>query len=142
MKTYLDTSFLISLYSPDANSQPASLVMRNSQGEHIISTLVELEAVNALELRVFRREISPAEARASWSALASDLRDGIFQLRSLPEQAFERAQLLSRQTTARLGLRTADVIHVAAALELGANRLYSFDRQQRKLAEVVRLKLN
>jgi predicted nucleic acid-binding protein len=55
---------------------------------------------------------------------------------------FERARLLSRQTTAKLGTRTADLLHVAAALELGADYLYSFDLQQRKLAQTVRLKLN
>jgi hypothetical protein len=32
-------------------------------------------------------------------------------------------------------------LHVAAALDLAADYLYSFDRQQRKLAEVVRLKV-
>lgn len=49
---------------------------------------------------------------------------------------------LSRQITARLGTRTADLLHVAAAIELKADYLYSFDQQQRKLAQVVRLKTN
>jgi predicted nucleic acid-binding protein len=142
LKTYVDTSFLISLYSIDGNSRVAAVVMRNSPGEHLVSTLGELEAVNALELRVFRKEISRAQAGSSWQAFASDLQDGVFQLKALPEQVFERAQLLSRRSTARLGTRTADVLHIAAALELGADRLYSFDQQQRKLAQAVRLKLN
>lgn len=142
MKTYFDTSCLISLYSLDANSGAASQLMSRSAGDHIISTLGELEAVNALELRVFRREITRAQAQASWDTLAADLREGIFQLRSLPDRAFERAQMLSRQATARLGIRTADLLHVAAALELGADRLYSFDQQQRKMAASVGLKLN
>ena len=142
MKTYVDTSFLISLYSLDANSGAALQTMPRSAGDHIISTLGELEAVNALELRVFRHEITRAQAQGSWDALISDLRDGVFQLRSLPEQSFERAQLLSRQTTARLGVRTADLLHIAAALELGAGRLFSFDQQQRKLAQSVHLKVN
>jgi predicted nucleic acid-binding protein len=142
LRTYVDTSFLISLYSIDANSGAALQTMSGSAGDHVISTLGELEAVNALELRVFRHEITRAQAQRSWDALAGDLRDGVFQLRPLPEQAFERAQALSRQTTARLGVRTADLLHIAAALELGADRLYTFDQQQRKLARLVRLKLN
>jgi hypothetical protein len=40
------------------------------------------------------------------------------------------------------GTRTADLLHVAAALELGVDWLYSFDLQQRKLAQTLRLKLN
>jgi len=142
LKTYVDTSFLISLYTADANSRAAALVMRKSPGDHLVSSLGELETANALELRVFRKEISRDQAESSWNAFTSDLRDGVFQLRSLPDAAFERAQLLSRQTTARLGTRTADLLHIAAALELEASCLYSFDQQQRKLAHALRLKLN
>jgi predicted nucleic acid-binding protein len=48
----------------------------------------------------------------------------------------------ARQTTRKLGTRTADLLHVAAALELSADYLYTFDQQQRKLAQTVRLKVN
>ena len=49
---------------------------------------------------------------------------------------------MSRQTTARLGTRTVDLLHVAIALELNVDCFYSFDRQQRKLAQVFELKLS
>jgi predicted nucleic acid-binding protein len=101
-----------------------------------------VEAVNALQLRVSRKEISAKQAKASWDDLVQDLRSGVLTLLSLPDAAFERARALSLQATARLGTRTADLLHVAAALEMGAERLYSFDRQQRKLAQAVRLKVN
>lgn len=142
MKVYVDTSFLVSLYSTDSNSEAAVLTMRKSADEFLVSTLGELEAVNALELRVFRKEVSRGQAQASWDDLARDLRAGVFQLIRLPDQVFERALLLSRQTTGRLGTRTADILHVAAALELGADALYSFDQMQRRLAGTVRLQLN
>ena len=108
------------------------------QGDLFITVLGELEVVNAFGLRVFRREASPAAAKSALANFEKDLRDGILQLRGFPEPVFER----SRQTTAKLGTRTADLLHVAAALELGADYLYSFDLQQRKLAQTVRLKLN
>jgi predicted nucleic acid-binding protein len=142
LKIYTDTSFLISLYSPDINSAAAAQTMSASKGDRFISTFGELEVVNALGLRVFRKEVSAAQAQSSLADFEQDLRDGVFQLRPLPEPVFERARQLSRQTTARLGTRTADLLHVAAALELGVDCLYSFDQQQRKLAQVVRLKLN
>ena len=116
--------------------------MQASKGDRLITPLGELEVVNALGLRVFRKEVSAAQARSSLDDFEKDLRDGILQLRPLPEQVFERARQLSRQTTARLGTRTADLLHVAAALELGVDWLYSFDKQQRKLARAVRLKIN
>lgn len=142
MKIYLDASFLVSLYCADSNSESATRELRNPRHEYVVSALAELEAVNALELRVFRKEISRAQAQGSWDDLTSDLRDATFQLRALPDQAFARALLLSRQTTARLGTRTADLLHVAAALEFGCGGLYSFDQRQRELGRAVRLKLN
>ena len=116
--------------------------MQFSRRSHFISALVELEAINALELRVLRKEISSSQAQSSLRDFEKDLLGGILQLRPLSDQAFERARRLAKQTTARLGTRTADLLHVAAALELGVDYLYSFDQQQRKLAEAVRLKVN
>ena len=142
MKIYADSSFLVSLYSADTNWSTATRAMQASTGECVVSTLGELEVVNAFGLRVFRKEVSAVQAQLSVIDFEKDLRDGILQLRGLSDSIFERARQLSRETTAKLGTRTADLLHVAAALELGADFLYSFDLQQRKLAHAVRLKLN
>lgn len=142
MKVYADTGFLISLYSPDSNSAAAATTMRSSKADHYITVLGELEVVNALELRVFRKELSTSQAQASLKDFEKDLRAGVFHLRPVSDPVFVRARNLAQQTTARLGTRTADLLHVAAALELGVDYLYSFDQQQRKLARAVRLKVN
>ena len=142
MKIYADSSFLVSLYIPDANSESALRTMRASSGDRLVIALCELEVVNALGLRVFRKQASQVEANSALINFEKDLQDGLFQLRALPERAFERARQLSQQTTAKLGTRTADLLHVAAALELGVDCLYSFDRQQRKLAQTLHLKMN
>jgi predicted nucleic acid-binding protein len=142
LKIYLDTSFLISLYSLDVNSGLAAQALQSTVGDYLLTTLGELEMTNALELRIFRKETSVAQARASGKIFEQDLHNGLFQLRPLTEQIFAGARHLSRQTTARLGTRTADLLHVAAAIELGAEYLYTFDRQQRALAQSLRIKLN
>jgi len=142
LNIYVDTSFLVSLYSADANSAAVVQTLHAGAGILLLSTFAELEVVNAMGLRVFRKEISPLQAQSSLNNFKQDLRAGIFQLRPLPENVFVRAHQLSRQTTPRLGTRTADLLHVAAALELGSDWFYSFDRQQRKLAQAVKLKLN
>jgi len=142
LKIYADSSFLVSLYSADSNWLAAARTMRTSTGECLVTALGELEVVNAFGLRVFRKEVSVAQAQSSLIDLERDLRDGILQLRRLPEGIFERARQLSQQTTAKLGTRTVDLLHVAAALELGAGFFYSFDQAQRRLARTVRLKLN
>src|SRR5580700_1260614 len=117
-------------------------MMQASPGDRFLTTLGELEVVNALELRIFRKEISPPQAQSSLVDFEKHLREGFFQIREFVDAFFERARQLSRRTTAKLGTRTADLLHVAAALEMGADYLYSFDRQQRKLARSVGLKLN
>ena len=98
-----------------------------SSGERYITVFGELEVVNALHLRVFRKELSGSQVQSSLSDFEKDMRDGIFLLRPLPKQVFEQAGDLSRATTACLGIRAVDLLHVAAALELAADYLYSFD---------------
>lgn len=116
--------------------------MQGASATYVISTLCELEVGNALELRVFRKEATAAQARQSAKAFANDVHDGLYQISPLSDQMLEKARQLSRQFTSRLGTRTADVLHVAAALELGADAIFSFDTKQRELAKAVRLKVN
>jgi predicted nucleic acid-binding protein len=116
--------------------------MRAATQHIVVTTLGELEVVNAIGLRVYQKESSAAESQVSLGNFQKDLREEVLRLCPLPERVFERARYLSEQTTARLGTGATDLLHVAAALELGVDRLFSFDKQQRKLAQVVRLKVN
>lgn len=142
MSAYADSSFLVSLYGAYPALHPAAETMRGFKGDLLISSLSELEVVNAFALQVFRRQVLPAEAESSLRDFQADVHSGVFHLRTLTEQVFQRAQLLSRQTTAQFGTRTADLLHVAAALEFGTEYLFSFDERQRALAHAVQLKLN
>jgi predicted nucleic acid-binding protein len=142
LKIYVDSSFLVSLFSLDVNSRHAVSALQASPGERLVTTFGELEVINALELRVFRKEISATQAHSSLLEFERHLREGVFQLRGLLDTFFERARQVSQRTTAKSGTRTSDVLHVAAALELRADYLFSFDQKQRKLAQSVRLKLN
>jgi hypothetical protein len=139
---YLDTSLVVSLYCLDANSAAAAGALQPIAEPLLITALCELEAVNAFGLRVYRKEITSVQAETSLRNFEKDLRAGVFQLRALPEASFARARKLSRQTTPQLGTRTADLLHVAAALELGANFFFSFDLQQRKAALAAGMKIN
>ena len=55
--------------------------------------------------------------------------------------ALNHASALSRQHTPALGTRSADVLHVACALELKLSHFLTFDARQRKLAVAAGLKL-
>ncbi|HEX8818145.1 MAG TPA: type II toxin-antitoxin system VapC family toxin [Terriglobales bacterium] len=142
MKIYVDTSFLVSLYTLDVNSSIAAKVIEHSTGEHIVTVFVELEVLNALELRVFRKEISGQDADAALRSFETDLASKVFRLVATPELVFERAGQFSKQWTRRVGSRTLDLVHVAAAVELGCDIVYTFDRHQRKLADSMGLKVS
>jgi predicted nucleic acid-binding protein len=62
---YADPSFVVSLYSPDANSAAAAHTMEASSGDRFLTTFGELEVVNAMDLRIFRKEASAAQAQSS-----------------------------------------------------------------------------
>ena len=135
MNSYLETSFLASLYCADANSAAAARYLSTAQGPFPWTLFIELELTNALELRVFRKEIRRAEAGTALVRLASHIEQGVFRPVPTPAAAYETARSLSRRHTAALGTRTLDILHVALALELKAPTFYTFDRRQSQLAK-------
>jgi len=65
LSSYADTSFVASLYIPDANSAEAARRMRRLSLPVLITPLGELELINAVQLRLFRKEVRPGDARAA-----------------------------------------------------------------------------
>ena len=130
----MDTSFLISLYTADANSASAAAYTRSAALPFPLTPFGRLELVNAIHLRHFRSEITLREAKAALAAIASDLASGIFSPAPVPAAMYERAQMLATKHTARLGTRAVDILHVAVALELHAESFFTFDRRQAQLA--------
>lgn len=57
----------------------------------------------------------------------------------MPEHAFELCADLAHRYGPKLGVRTLDSLHVACALELNAERFWTFDERQAKLAKAVGL---
>jgi predicted nucleic acid-binding protein len=135
LSSYLETSFLASLYSADANSAAAVEYLSTAQAPFPWPEFIELELTNALELRVFRGEITRAEAGAAFMKLASHVEEGVFRAVQTPAAVYETARSLARRHTAALGTRTLDILHVAMALELRAPAFYTFDRRQSQLAQ-------
>ena len=135
MSAYADTSFLVSLYVLDANSARAAAQMKQVALPVLLTALGEVELSNALYLRLFRNELVASKIGAAQALFAKDIEDGILELRSLSQAAYDRAKVMARKYTPRLGTRTLDILHVASALELKADAFYTFDRNQRRLAE-------
>jgi predicted nucleic acid-binding protein len=139
---YLDASIVFSLYRPDQNSAFAALSIASAQSALILSSFCEFEVVNAFNLCVFRKEISENEALGTRRKLDMNIESGAYLLRPLPESAFTRAKALAEKITPSVGVRAADLLHIAAALELGAKTLYTLDRRQHEAAQAAGLKVN
>ncbi|MGC1491021.1 MAG: type II toxin-antitoxin system VapC family toxin [Candidatus Acidiferrum sp.] len=142
MSAYADPSFLVSLYVLDANSTLAAARMKRAKLPLLLSSFGELELVNAISLRLFRKEISASAGKASLGLLKNDVEAGILMSRPLTPAVFERAKQLARKRTPRLGTRSLDILHVAAALVLQADGFYTFDTRQARLAEVEALPIS
>ncbi len=104
-----------------------------------ISALNRAEVGNAIYLYVFRRAITAADAQSAWSHFQSDLANGIWVEVDLPDRLWDTSIDLARRYGPTMGVRTLDSLHVACALELNAQRFWTFDERQEKLADAVGL---
>ena len=135
MTTYADTGFLCSLYAPDAHSAGAIVRMRRQALPLPFTWLHQLELRNAFRLRVFRREIPGTQRDASLNVVLADLAAGVLAVAAHGHAALMiEAERLSALHSERLGTRSLDILHVAAALVLGHAQFLTFDRRQRALA--------
>jgi predicted nucleic acid-binding protein len=141
LSDYADTSVLVSLYTMDANSARAAVLMKETQEPLLFTPFGELELTNALELRLFRRELSAAQRDAARLALREDIASGIYIVKPMTTAVFEAAQRIARARTAKLGVRTLDILHVASALVLEASKFHTFDVRQAELASQAGIKI-
>ncbi len=139
MSAYADTSFIVSLYLRDANSNLATARMLEIAPPLMLSSLGELELTNALQLYVFRKEIDESELGAALATLRADIESGALMVKPMSEAIYVEARRLSMRWTAKLGTRSLDILQVAAAIILGADSFHTFDDRQKKLAKAAGL---
>ncbi|MBP9222320.1 MAG: type II toxin-antitoxin system VapC family toxin [Verrucomicrobiales bacterium] len=134
--TCADTSFLFSLYGNDAHSPRVLAWMKSQRSALTVTALGEYELGNALRFSEFRRGIAPGEAAMFWAQFEADRASGRLQLHVCNlADVVEEAKRLSSTYTLTGGHRGFDILHVAAALNLKAQQLLTFDENQKKLAE-------
>jgi predicted nucleic acid-binding protein len=138
---YADSSFLVSNYVQDIHS--AEAVRRMSQHPSVwVTRLSRSEVANALFRYAFRGVLSLAEAQRHWGEFEEDLTKEVWVRSELPGEIWETSIGLARKFGPTLGVRTLDSLHVACALELKAQRFWTFDDRQARLAEAVGLNTN
>ena len=142
MNAYADTGFVVSLYREESTSARAAALMARQTASVRLSQLGELEFRNVLHLAVFRGELAAGDAALKKRLFLEDVANGIFTILPVPaSELFARSVELADRHSARLGTRSLDLIHVAAALLLKADMFFSFDERQRKAAKLERLKV-
>jgi predicted nucleic acid-binding protein len=143
MRYYADSSFLVSCYIVDANTQRAKSALTVVHTPLDFTDLHELEVQNALQLGIFRGDLSAAQAAAARANLRKDLKSGrlVRTVVKWPE-VFRAATRLSQRRSKRTGTRSLDVLHVAIAKSFRAKMFLSFDARQIGLASAVGLKVN
>lgn len=151
MKMYADTSFLVRLLVRDADNEAALEVHRRIGRPFLIYTPFHaLEVTNALRLRTFatanatsaiKRQARKDEDESA-RRLNACIKRGLFQATPMPWNAVaEQAIELSVVHSQRLGVRSFDLFHVAAAQELRFKEFITCDLRQATLAKAVGLKV-
>jgi predicted nucleic acid-binding protein len=136
---YADTSFFVSLYLPDRHTSEVERRL-SSRPSLWMTPLHVAEWTHAIEQHVFRKAISRSEADRLLQRFQEHRAQNLWRDAPLPDQAFEVCAQLALRHAARLGVRTLDTLHVAAALELKARQFWTFDARQAKLALAAGLK--
>jgi predicted nucleic acid-binding protein len=98
------------------------------------------ECFHAVARQVFYRKFSQGEADTVIGILTRDRAAGLWVETFMPENAFEVCADLGRRYAPKFGMRTLDTLHVACAIELKADRFWTFDERQGKLAKAAGLR--
>ncbi len=135
---YLDTGCLLKLYYPEPESAAVAGLVHGQPIAYLV--LHELELWNALELKLFRKEARSSQVRAVQGLVEEDVRAGTLHRAALAwEDVLEQAKSLARAHTRRLGCRSLDILHCAAAHLLSASAFVTTDDRQRRLATAIGL---
>ena len=141
MIVYADTSFLFSLYIPDANSSAAAKIMKRIGPPLLATDFAEFEFINALNWRIFRKELRASEVQAVLLSFSMDVHDGLVRIAPISAATFAHARRVAGTQTRLFGTRALDVLHVASALTLRAESFCTFDKNQARLAAAVGLRI-
>ena len=142
MSAYFDSSIVTKWYLPERDSAAALRVRRRFAPPAVLTHLHRVELATAWHVKVFRKELTQAIVDGALADLAADIRDGVWEppRYDLPS-VYARAETLGREYAAKLGVRTLDILHVAAALALGARNFVTNDGRQGRLAAAVGLQV-
>jgi predicted nucleic acid-binding protein len=135
MVAFADTGFIVSLYLSESTSAQARAAIQAAPAALPLTPLILLELRNAFNRSVQQQRITLAQRDALWQDVEADIASGFLVPTPVAsDEVHQKARQLSDHHTPVLGTRSLDLLHVAAALLLGARDFFSFDDRPRKAA--------
>ncbi len=139
---YVDTSVIVKLYIKEEYSLDTSNWLKENNEAIPLTSFHELEFINAIYLKQFRNEITLDETRLIISRFEEHEKKGIYYRPQIDWSAiFNHAIDLSKKHSGSIGSRSLDILHVASALSINADRFLTSDDRQSKLAALAGLKI-
>src|SRR6266576_5028003 len=120
MRAYADTSFIVSLYLPEPRrTARAAAYMEREQAELPFTPQHRLEVRNAIRLLVWSKRISTSDRSRVFREIEEDLDAETFLIHTALSytDTYRRAEKIGAAHNERVGCRSADLFHVAAAHE-------------------------
>ena len=141
MKLYIDTSVLVKLYYPEADSDRLENWLIDNPVEIALTPLHNLELINAFSLKVHRNEITEEEYSRWQKDFNDDKSAGVLKPINLDyaDILLEAAKIADSRSM-KFGTRSLDVIHVASAIKMSCTSFLSNDRRQLSLADDANLR--
>lgn len=142
MSPYFDSSVVTKWYLPEPDSAAALRLRARFAPPAVLTHLHRVELTTAWQQKVYRKELPAAVVARALGDLGDDVAAGIWIVPAYDlVDVHSRAELLSQRHAATLGVRSLDILHVAAALALDAQEFVTNDDRQGLLAQAVGLKL-
>jgi len=137
---YVDTSVIVKLYIKEEYSLEVSHWIRKNNEAIPLTRFHELEFTNAIYLKQFRTEMTNEQALLVLAKFDEHQRRGVYYRPQINwTDTINSALDLSQSHTKTTGSRSLDIMHVASALAIKANRFLTLDKRQSALADLAGL---
>ena len=137
---YPDTSFLFSLVLHDANSAAVVAYLKVHAKPLAFTPWQWCELRHAVRLAVWRGHCDASACKFAIERITTDLGAGnLLETALIWPEVLQLADELGERHTPTLGVRNLDLLHVAAAVSLGARTFLTCDNRQFALAQAAGL---
>lgn len=136
MNAYLDSSALVKLYYPEPESERVERWVYQHQARLLFTSLHALEIRNAMNLKLFRNEISEVQYAEWVRRFEQDRSSGVLSA-FVPNwtPVLSHAERIAETSSRRVGTRALDILHIAVACDSSADIFLTHDARQGHAAE-------